>query len=175
MFTNTHPAFCWKNVRCKVKGGLEQQRARFYRGARFRILLILSHRNLVRECLPQTLLYAAWRLRQPRPATELCKLYRRARFWKSPELKPAPTASTEKFFGDFALLPLLAAYTMRGNTPQAQWKNLSGILNKRQIFVRWKVERKIFLKLHPLNRKKFVRCKVKGQNIGTKPSADSLS
>ena len=72
MFTNTYPAFCRRNVRCKVKGGLEQQRgtaernsreeqqrARFYRGARFRILLILSHRNLVGECLPQTLLYAA--------------------------------------------------------------------------------------------------------------------
>ena len=59
MFTNTYPAFCRGNVRCKVKGGLEQQRARFYRGARFRISLILSHRNLVGECLPQTLLYAA--------------------------------------------------------------------------------------------------------------------
>ena len=34
-------------------------RARFYRGVRFRISLILSHRNLVGECLPQTLLYAA--------------------------------------------------------------------------------------------------------------------
>ena len=59
MFTNTYPAFCRGNVRCKVKGGLEQQRARFYRGARFRISLILSHQNLVGECLPQTLLYAA--------------------------------------------------------------------------------------------------------------------
>ena len=59
MFTNTYPAFCRGNVRCKVKGGLEQQRARFYRGARFRISLILSHRNLVGECFPQTLLYAA--------------------------------------------------------------------------------------------------------------------
>ena len=59
MFTNIYPAFCRGNVRCKVKGGLEQQRARFYRGARFRISLILSHRNLVGECLPQTLLYAA--------------------------------------------------------------------------------------------------------------------
>ena len=98
MFTNTHPAFCRKDVRCKVKGGLEQQRARFYRGARFRISLILSHRNLVGECLPQTLLYAAWRLRQPRPATELCKLHRRARFWKPLELQPAPAASTEEFF-----------------------------------------------------------------------------
>ena len=29
MFTNTYPAFCRGNVRCKVKGGLEQQRARF--------------------------------------------------------------------------------------------------------------------------------------------------
>ena len=129
MFTNTHPAFCWKNVRCKVKGGLEQQRARFYRGARFRISLILSHRNLVGSSLPQTLLYAAWRLRQPRPATELCKLYRRARFWKSPELKPAPAANTEEIF-------------------------LTAILNKRQIFVRWKVER---------------------AEHGTKPGADSLS
>ena len=129
MFTKTQPAFCWKNVRCKVKGGSEQQRARFYRGARFRISLILSHRNLVGSSLPQTLLYAAWRLRQPRPATELCKLYRRARFWKSPELKPAPAANTEEIF-------------------------LAAILNKRQIFV---------------------RCKVKGQSIGTKPEADSLS
>ena len=39
-----------------MKGGLEQQRARFYRGARFRISLILSHRNLVGSSLPQTLL-----------------------------------------------------------------------------------------------------------------------
>ena len=37
MFTNTYPAFCRGNVRCKVKGGLEQQRARFYRGASFRM------------------------------------------------------------------------------------------------------------------------------------------
>ena len=35
---------------------MEQQRARFYRGARFRISLILSHRNLVGSSLPQTLL-----------------------------------------------------------------------------------------------------------------------
>ena len=41
MFTNTYPAFCRGNVRCKVKGGLEQQRARFYRGARFRIFQLL--------------------------------------------------------------------------------------------------------------------------------------
>lgn len=37
MFTNTYPAFCRENVRCKVKGGSEQQRARFYRGASFRM------------------------------------------------------------------------------------------------------------------------------------------
>ena len=59
MFTNTHPVFCRKNVLCKVKGVLEQQRAIFYRGFRFRISLILSHRNHVGECLPQTLLYTA--------------------------------------------------------------------------------------------------------------------
>ena len=39
-----------------MKGGYEQQRARFYRGTRFRISLILSHRNLVGSSLPQTLL-----------------------------------------------------------------------------------------------------------------------
>ena len=158
MFTNTYPAFCRKIVRCKVKGGLEQQRARFYRGARFRISRILSHRNLVGECLPQTLLYAAWRLRQPCPATELCKLYRRARLWKSPELQP-----------------VLAAYTMRATCRKLDEKNLPAILNKRQIFVRWKVEREIFLNQYPPNFKKIVRCKVKGQSIGTKPGADSLS
>ena len=34
---------------------------------------------------------------------------------------------------------------------------------------------KLFLKLHPLIRKIIVRCKVKGQSIGTKTGADSLS
>ncbi|MBC8533234.1 hypothetical protein [Yeguia hominis] len=38
------------------------RRVRFYRGARFRLPLILSYRNLVGKCLPQTLLYAATRL-----------------------------------------------------------------------------------------------------------------
>ena len=52
---------------------------------------------------------------------------------------------------------------------------LTAILNKRQFSVRWKVERKNFLKLHPPNFKKFVRCKVRGQSIGTKQGADSLS
>ena len=32
-----------------------------------------------------------------------------------------------------------------------------------------------FLEAVPLIRKKFVRCKVNGQSIGTKPGADSLS
>jgi len=40
-------------------------RARFYRGARFRISLILSHRNLVGECLPQTLPCGLRRLKIP--------------------------------------------------------------------------------------------------------------
>ena len=72
-------------------------------------------------------------------------------------------------------MPILAAYTMRGMCRKLNEKNLPAILNKRQIFVRCIVERKIFLKQYPPNFKKFVRCKVKGQNVGTKPGADSLS
>ena len=148
MFTNTYPAFCWKNVRCKVKGGLEQQRARFYRGARFRISLILSHRNLVGECLPQTLLYAAWRLRQPRPATELCKLYRRARFWKPLELQPAPAASTEEFFSP--------AYSTNGRFLSVEkWKGKTlgqsrGLIH----LVRWRGFQKFFLRQYQVFEKK---------------------
>ena len=129
MFTKTQPAFCWKNVRCKVKGGLEQQRTIFYRGARFRISLILSHRNLVGSSLPQTLLYAAWRLRQPRPATELLQALSPRKVLKITWAETGSRSQHRRFF-------------------------LTAILNKRQISVRWKVER---------------------AEHGTKPGADSLS
>ena len=106
MFTNTYPAFCRGNVRCKVKGGLEQQRARFYRGARFRISLILSHRNLVGSSLPQTLLYAA----------------------TSPSDRALQALSPRKV--------LKTARTATSSRSQHRRIFLTGILNKRQISVR---------------------------------------
>ena len=45
-----------ENGRSNDRGKREFLRARFYRGAIIRCPLILSHRNLVGDCIPQTLL-----------------------------------------------------------------------------------------------------------------------
>ena len=141
------------------EGGLEQQRARFYRGARFRISLILSHRNLVGERLPQTLLYAAWLLRQPRPATELCKLHRRARFWKPLELQPAPAASTEKFFSP--------AYSTNGRfLSVVKWRRKTLGQNRGLIHLVRRRGFQIFFSGSTKFSRKNVRCKLRGFQAG---------
>ena len=55
----SHPAERTTGERNRMREKRGSHRARFYRGAIIRCPLILPHRNLVGECLPQTLLYAA--------------------------------------------------------------------------------------------------------------------
>ena len=88
MFTNTYPAFCRRNVRCKVKGGLEQQRGTAERNSREQDSTEVPDFAFCSFCPIGILLGSAF----PKPCytqpdgcgnlaqrQSFCKLYRRAR------------------------------------------------------------------------------------------------